>query len=120
MCVSLADPDTLEEIVSISQNILSGQTTSSMYKLKDVNNQDGGFFVFGDLSVKSEGKFRLKFSVFSIDEMGVTNLKSTYSDIFQVYSTKNFPGMLESTFLSRSFSDQGARIRIRKEHRVQM
>jgi hypothetical protein len=39
MCVSLADPDTLEEIVSISQNILSGQTTSSMYKLKDVNNQ---------------------------------------------------------------------------------
>lgn len=28
--------------------------------------------------------------------------------------------MLESTFLSRSFSDQGVRLRIRKEHRVQM
>lgn len=76
--------------------------------------------MFGDLSVKLEGKFRLKFSMFEINDLGATNLKTVYSDPFQVYPSKSFPGMLESTFLSRSFSDQGARIRIRKEHRVQM
>ncbi|KAI8373872.1 hypothetical protein BD560DRAFT_393816 [Blakeslea trispora] len=37
--------------------------------------------------------------------------------MFQVYSPKSFPGMSESTFLTRSFSDQGVRIRIRKEPR---
>ncbi|CAG8537854.1 16914_t:CDS:2, partial [Acaulospora colombiana] len=42
------------------------------------------------------------------------------SDVFTVYPPKTFPGMSESTFLSRSFSDQGVRIRIRKEHRIQM
>ncbi|RCH82174.1 hypothetical protein CU098_003025 [Rhizopus stolonifer] len=120
MSVSLVDPSTLEQVTSSSINTVSGQTTSSMYKLKDINNQDGGFFVFGDLSVKLEGKFRLKFSMFEINDLGATNLKTVYSDPFQVYPSKSFPGMLESTFLSRSFSDQGARIRIRKEHRVQM
>ncbi|KAI8972278.1 velvet factor-domain-containing protein [Pilobolus umbonatus] len=104
----------------IGYNLLSGQTSSSMYKLKDINNQDGGFFVFGDISVRSEGQFRLKFSLFEISEKGVHNMKSVYSDVFQVYTSKSFPGILESTFLSRSFSDQGVRIRIRKEHRIQI
>ena len=35
-----------------------------------------------------------------------------------VYSHRFFPGMLESTFLSRSFSDQGVRLRVRKEPRI--
>ena len=35
-----------------------------------------------------------------------------------VHSAKNFPGMAESTFLSRSFGDQGVRLRIRKESRT--
>ncbi|KAI8878287.1 hypothetical protein K501DRAFT_196217 [Backusella circina FSU 941] len=120
MCVSLVHPVNHEEIVNSSQNILSGQTASSMYKLKDINNHDGGFFVFGDLSVKLEGQFKLRFSLFEISQTGSNNLKSIYSDVFTVYSSKAFPGILESTFLSRSFSDQGVRIRIRKEHRVQM
>ncbi|ORY96593.1 velvet factor-domain-containing protein [Syncephalastrum racemosum] len=39
------------------------------------------------------------------------------SNVFQVYSPKSFPGMSESTFLTRCFADQGVRIRIRKETR---
>lgn len=50
----------------------------------------------------------------------VVHIQSVISDVFTVYSPKAFPGMSESTFLSRSFSDQGVRIRIRKEHRIQM
>jgi hypothetical protein len=33
-----------------------------------VYNLDGGFFVFGDLAVKKEGKFRLRFSLYEIQE----------------------------------------------------
>jgi hypothetical protein len=37
-----------------------------------------------------------------------------------VLPPKNFPGMAESTILSRSFADQGVKLRIRKEARNMM
>lgn len=66
----------------------------------------------------------------------VVHLKSIYTKPFQgqlffrleavgqeltlviVLPAKNFPGMTESTFLSRSFADQGVKLRIRKEPRT--
>ncbi|KAL1918760.1 uncharacterized protein VTP21DRAFT_2782 [Calcarisporiella thermophila] len=39
------------------------------------------------------------------------------SDVFTVYPPKLFPGMAESTYLSRHFSEQGFRMRTRKENR---
>ncbi|KAI9270779.1 velvet factor [Phascolomyces articulosus] len=120
VCANLAHPTNDDEIYTPNHNALSGQTVSSMYKLKDIDNNDGGFFVLGDLSVKVEGHFRLKLTLFEITLNGAVSLKSIFTDVFTVYSAKSFPGVLDSTFLSRSFSDQGARIRIRKEHRNQM
>ncbi|GAN01677.1 VosA [Mucor ambiguus] len=120
MCANLAHPSDDSEIYTPTHNALSGQTVSSMYKLKDIDNHDGAFFVFGDLSVKVEGSFRLKLSLFEITTTGAVCLQSIFTGPFMVYPTKKFPGMLDSTFLSRSFSDQGARIRIRKENRAQV
>ncbi|MBE3045525.1 hypothetical protein IMZ48_23865, partial [Candidatus Bathyarchaeota archaeon] len=85
--------------------------------LKDTNNQDGGFFVFGDLSVKMEGRFRLKFTLYEVSNGEVSQLGEITSRPFEVYSPKIFPGMEESTFLTRSFSDQGVRLRLRKDSR---
>ncbi|BFZ60542.1 hypothetical protein YB2330_001579 [Saitoella coloradoensis] len=99
---------------------LAGTVVSSLHRLKDVDNSDGGFFVFGDLSVKLEGEYRLKFTLFELVKNEVIHLQSCISKPFIVYAAKSFPGMSESTFLSRSFADQGVRIRIRKEHRMQM
>ena len=96
---------------------LVGSLVSSLHRLKDSDNNDGGFFVFGDISVKIEGVFRLKFTLFEILAGQVVSLQTIVSDEFTVYSAKNFPGMSESTFISRSFGDQGVRIRIRKENR---
>lgn len=85
------------------------------------NEIDGAFFIFGDVSVKVEGNFRLKLSLFEITSTGAVCLnKHVFTSPFTVYPTKKFPGMLDSTFLSRSFSDQGARIRIRKDNRAQV
>ncbi|KAF3282652.1 hypothetical protein TWF970_001399 [Orbilia oligospora] len=97
---------------------LAGTLVSSLHRLKDIDNTDGGFFVFGDLSVKVEGQFRLRFSLFEISSSEVHYIKSITSAPFTVYPMKNFPGMSESTFLSRSFGDQGVRLRIRKEPRT--
>ncbi|KAG2231877.1 hypothetical protein INT48_006069 [Thamnidium elegans] len=102
-----------------AQDYLSGSTVSSLYRLRDVDNSDGGFFVFGDLAVKKEGKFKLRFSLFEIVEGQVQNRKTILSETFTVFSPKRFPGPVESTFLSRTFSDQGVKMRIRKEHRLQ-
>lgn len=102
-----------------AQNYLSGSTVSSLYRLRDIDNSDGGFFVFGDLAVKKEGKFKLRFSLFEIVEGQVQNRKTILSDTFTVFLPKHFPGPVEATFLSRTFSDQGVKMRIRKEHRLQ-
>ncbi|CDH54602.1 related to velvet a protein [Lichtheimia corymbifera JMRC:FSU:9682] len=95
----------------------TGSVVSSLYHLKDIDNSDAGFFVFPDLSVRVEGHYRLKLSLFEIIGKDVYHCRSIISDVFVVYSAKKFPGMEESTFLSRAFADQGLKIRIRKELR---
>ena len=42
-------------------------------------------------------------------------LASVYSEPFQVFSAKKFPGVIESTPLSKAFASQGIKIPIRKE-----
>lgn len=42
-------------------------------------------------------------------------LATTYSEVFQVYSAKKFPGVIESTPLSKAFASQGIKIPIRKD-----
>ncbi|KAK2799056.1 Spore development regulator ryp2 [Onygenales sp. PD_10] len=125
--------------VSTSQAALAGTLVSSFHRLKDTDNTDGGFFVFGDLSVKMEGEFRLRFDLFELRKWknnpgngapydpnkrsyseGVVFIKSIISKPFTVSPPKNFPGMAESTALSRSFADQGVKLRIRKEARTLM
>lgn len=49
----------------------------------------------------------------------VQNRQTILSETFTVFSPKRFPGPVEPTFLSRTFSDQGVKMRIRKEHRLQ-
>jgi hypothetical protein len=42
-------------------------------------------------------------------------LASCYSEPFQVFSAKKFPGVIESTSLSKCFALQGIKIPIRKD-----
>jgi hypothetical protein len=102
------------------KNALAGSLVSSLHKLKDTDNSDGGFFVFGDLSVKLEGFFKLQFTLFEIRDQEVEYIKSTTSQPFQVHPSKTWQGMMESTVLTRSFSDQGVRLRLRKEPRLRL
>jgi hypothetical protein len=48
---------------------------------------------------------------------GTQNVTSAVSNAFRVMPVKEFRGLRESTHLSRTFSDQGVRLRLRKEAR---
>ncbi|KAG2005580.1 hypothetical protein CC2G_001974 [Coprinopsis cinerea AmutBmut pab1-1] len=123
MFASLAKPDDDAELHWLKDGrtrCTTGSVVSSLYHLKDPqnNNEDAGFFVFPDLSVRTEGSYRLKLSLFEVVGNNVRHCKSIYSAPFYVYTAKKFPGMEESTPLSCSLADQGIKIRIRKDIRV--
>ncbi|KAL0952514.1 hypothetical protein HGRIS_006776 [Hohenbuehelia grisea] len=123
MFASLAKPDDDAELHWLKDGrtrCTTGSVVSSLYHLKDSehNNEDAGFFVFPDLSVRTEGSYRLKLSLFEVVGNNVRHCKSIFSAPFYVYTAKKFPGMEESTPLSCSLADQGIKIRIRKDIRV--
>jgi len=46
-------------------------------------------------------------------------LSYCFTEKFQVYSAKKFPGVIESTDLSKAFSKQGIKIPIRKDNKME-
>ncbi|CAG8721175.1 15083_t:CDS:2, partial [Dentiscutata heterogama] len=86
---------------------LMGHCTSSAYVLNNHSGQQGIYFIFQDLSVRTEGTFTLKFSFCNVKELmvhrslnGFTSTRGNvaaevYSAPFKVYSAKKFPGMTE-------------------------
>ncbi|CRK32732.1 hypothetical protein BN1723_014669 [Verticillium longisporum] len=98
-------------------NKLVGTVVSSLHRLKDKDNQDVAYFVFGDVSVKVEGRFRLVFTLFDMGGQDCTQLASIKSQPFNIFPNKLFPGLNESTYLTRAINDQGVRVRIRKDSR---
>jgi len=102
------------------------------------------YFIFPDLSVRHEGWYRLKFSLFEgvkheadadigkpfvhippsnskylepVRHESMSNRMEVQSIPFQVFSAKKFPGLNMSTPLSRLVAEQGCRVRIRREIR---
>lgn len=153
-----------------------GQQVSSLHRLKDINDEgklqdhrqitnlseadrcvDGGFFVFGDISLRSLGTHRLKFDLYNLEayvcqktplcaiprsqhsadflptaapQSSLSRSSPSHSKVCDMFldlenswltgtvvSNKDFKGLSESSHLSRTFSDQGVRLRLRKEPR---
>ena len=106
-----------------------------------------GYFIFPDLSVRHEGMYRLSFSLFeelkeskdadveppegspnTRDKLLSSNPMAPRAHVhhrlevksvpFAVFSAKKFPGLSESTPLSRTVAEQGCRVRIRRDVRM--
>ncbi|KAF9943067.1 hypothetical protein BGZ75_002792 [Mortierella antarctica] len=100
---------------------LTGSIVSSGNLLSNLENEPGIYFVFQDISVRSEGVFTLKFSFTlppTLDDPSSSVMATAFSEPFTIYSAKKFPGMTESTALSKHFAKQGIKIPIRKEPRI--
>lgn len=113
------EQDQQEQARQRQPGAMLGQLCSSLHRLKDVDNQDGGFFIFGDLSVRKLGWHKLRFALYDVSKAAenAAFIKDVVSEPFQVVAAKDFHGMEESSYLSRAFSDQGVRLRLRKEPR---
>ncbi|KAI6442463.1 hypothetical protein MCOR16_010648 [Pyricularia oryzae] len=102
------------------QRRLMGTLVASPFVGKDENGEDGCFFCFPDLSCRTPGSFRLKFSLVVINPADMrqglrTPIAATaMSDVLVVYNAKDFPGMQASTPLTRKLKEQGCLISIKK------
>ncbi|KAM0333923.1 hypothetical protein ACHAQA_000940 [Verticillium albo-atrum] len=111
--------------------VLTGAPVSGMAYLD--RPAEAGYFLFPDLSVRHEGRYVLGFSLYEElkDEMdqdadpmdddptpGFYLRMKVQSAPFIVFSAKKFPGLTSSTTLSRTISEQGCRVRIRRDVRM--
>jgi hypothetical protein len=127
----------------VTQPVLTGVPVAGMAYLD--RPRQAGYFIFPDLSVRHEGHYRLTFNLFEETKEGkdddvpgsvsygneqplmpslggpqnCMHFRMIVRSIpFQVYSAKKFPGLSESTPLSRMVADQGCRVRIRRDVRM--
>jgi len=126
--------------------VLTGMPVAGMAYLDRPNPAD--YFIFPDLSVRHEGKYRLSFNLFEEvkepkdadaepalnhpdhpkekDKKAGSMAPNSHvhwrlevkSEPFTVFSAKKFPGLAESTVLSRVVAEQGCRVRIRRDVRM--
>lgn len=116
--------------------VLTGMPVSGMAYLD--RPQEAGYFIFPDLSVRHEGRYKLSFNLYeetkeerdfdadpSHELRGPAGSSGSFdwrlevkSVPFTVYSAKKFPGLAESTALSRTVAEQGCRVRIRRDVRM--
>ncbi|KAF8936978.1 velvet factor-domain-containing protein [Dissophora ornata] len=107
--------------------ILMGSLVVSPIRLNNPEGVPGWYFSFPDLSIRTEGVYTLKFSLMrfgnfdflnSEDGHATTLVAEEVSEPFTVFSAKKFPGMTESTELSKAFAKQGLKIPIRNDLRA--
>ncbi|RDW71299.1 hypothetical protein BP6252_07862 [Coleophoma cylindrospora] len=119
--------------------VLTGMPVSGMAYLD--RPKEAGYFIFPDLSVRHEGKYCLSFNLYEETKKpkdtdaepanqegkpkGPGAPDSSFdwrlevkSSPFTVFSAKKFPGLAESTALSRTVAEQGCRVRIRRDVRM--
>ncbi|KAI0887524.1 velvet factor-domain-containing protein [Annulohypoxylon maeteangense] len=101
------------------QRRLMGTIVSSPFVGIDEKNEEGCFFCFPDLSCRTPGTFRLRFSLVVLDPNSVPGSKTpvcaiAMSEVFTVYNAKDFPGMRASTALTKRLKEQGCLISIKK------
>ncbi|KAK1774346.1 velvet factor-domain-containing protein [Copromyces sp. CBS 386.78] len=114
--------------------VLTGMPVSGMAYLD--RPKLAGYFLFPDLSVRHEGRYKLTFNLYEETKEdkdkdpeapnaphdgspGSFDFRMHIkSHDFVVYSAKKFPGLTESTPLSRTVAEQGCRVRIRRDVRM--
>ncbi|KAG9088514.1 hypothetical protein FS749_002107 [Ceratobasidium sp. UAMH 11750] len=108
---------------------LVGPLSANASRLVDAEDQPGIFFLFQDLSVRTEGTFRLRMRLMNVGAHPAPNahathvtttsapvLAQTFTQPFTVYSAKRFPGVPETTPLSVAFGTQGQKLPLRNRN----
>lgn len=99
---------------------LMGTLVASPYQAKDENSIAGTFFVFPDLSCRAPGRYRLHFKLLRIDPFNMQQgaihgtVANIITEVFNVYTAKDFPGMRASSALLKALRRQGLNVGVKK------
>ncbi|KAI9823791.1 MAG: hypothetical protein M1819_001138 [Sarea resinae] len=99
---------------------LMGTLVASPFVGLDESDHEGCFFCFPDLSCRTHGQYRLRFVLMRLEPMdlqpgGFTPIIThIMSDVFTVFTAKDFPGMRASTPLTVALKRQGCAISVKK------
>ncbi|KAH6599181.1 hypothetical protein BASA50_003209 [Batrachochytrium salamandrivorans] len=98
-----------------------GTTTALPQVLVDVDGTPGVFFVFHDLSVRVQGSYTLRCQLLELSTKDgqlpvMVTRDVAFTHPLHMFSPKHFPGMGESTELSKCFARQGVPIHIRRDY----
>ncbi|KAJ2821101.1 hypothetical protein FBU31_005013 [Coemansia sp. 'formosensis'] len=108
----------------VCRNPLIGSSGASPHRVKDPNEEQVTVFCFSDLKTWIAGRFCLRFALFHLPKKDTPHssptsfLATVMSKVFTVYTAKEFPGVYESTALSKKLSIQGVSISIRNKNRL--
>ncbi|KAK6193773.1 hypothetical protein LQW54_012129 [Pestalotiopsis sp. IQ-011] len=117
---------TNQKSTSSASSTLIGNIASSVHKAKigdDDDKREVGVLVFPNLSVRNKGRFRLHFTAYimppspdggKLEEEWVAVAETT-SEVFNVLEGRAYPGLAESTSLTRTLADQGIKLRLHRE-----
>ncbi|KAL7282566.1 hypothetical protein ACG7TL_004037 [Trametes sanguinea] len=108
---------------------LVGPLAANACRLLDEHRKPGVFFLFQDLSIRTEGTFRLRLRLMNVGAPpapeprapGVHTdvspvLAQTFTEPFVVYSAKRFPGVPDTTALSIALGNQGQKLPLRNRN----
>ncbi|KAK0206842.1 velvet factor [Desarmillaria ectypa] len=108
---------------------LTGPISANATRLLDEHRKPGIFFLFQDLSVRTEGTFRLRLRLMNVGappapEPGASVvhtgaspvLAQTFTEPFTVFSAKKFPGVPDMTVLSITLGNQGQKLPLRSRN----
>jgi Velvet factor len=116
------DQTTKPQLDRRTKRSLVGSLVASPFYGKDEYGKEGCFFCFPDLSTRDWGDYRLRFVLMRImpESLGAGGqapvVTEVMTKVFRVYPAKEFPGMEQSTRLTRALKAQGCAISVKKGH----
>ncbi|PLB37886.1 velvet factor family protein [Aspergillus candidus] len=108
-----ADPDPATAPPTPTTNdIINNHHPATRHAPGEPPSHPATFFIFSDLSVRTAGLYRLQFRLMnwgSVEDTGLSMpiLAEAWSDPFRVYPAKDFPGMRDSSALTRGLKEMG-------------
>jgi hypothetical protein len=99
---------------------LMGTLVSSPNMVNDEKGRPGILFVFPDLSCRTIGQYRMRFRLMRVEprEMEPGTIfpcvANCITDVFTVYTAKDFPGMMASSVLLKALRTQGVIVGVKK------
>lgn len=108
---------------------LVGPLSANACRLLDEHRKPGIFFLFQDLSIRTEGTFRLRLRLMNVGAPPAPEpggyrvhtdvspvLAQTFTEPFVVFSAKRFPGVPDTTALSIALGNQGQKLPLRNRN----